>query len=59
MSYIWSPLFLVFAYAEYGSINYCGTMHLTGQMWFMWLMMGLASSKVYIDLIKSKLNGSQ
>lgn len=55
MSYIWMPLFLIFAFLEYGEINYCGTQRLTGQMWFMWLMMAIASSKSYIDFVKRKI----
>lgn len=58
MSYIWTPLFLIFAYIEYGKLNFCGSTTLTGQMWFMWFMMATASSKDYISLVKRKLNAN-
>lgn len=58
MNYLWTPLFLLFAFLEYGKMNLCGSSHVVGQMWFMWLMMGIASSKVYIDLIGKKINGN-
>ena len=45
MAYIWTPLFLVFAWIEFTSPTlFCGSLSLTGRMWFMWLMMGLAAS---------------
>lgn len=55
MKYFWSPLMLLFAYLEYGEPNICGSIHMTGQMWFMWLIMGLMSSKPYMDLIKREI----
>ena len=57
MNYIWTPLFLLLAFIEYDNLDFCGSLHLTGQMWFMWFMMGMASSKIYVELIRKKLNG--
>lgn len=56
MKWIWFPLFLIFAMVEY--IYYtpiCGSVFVTGTMWFMWLMMAVVSSKVYIE---KALNGN-
>lgn len=53
-SLIWAPLFLAFAIAEYITFvpYFCGSDYITGKMWFMWLMMALASSKGWIELWK-------
>jgi hypothetical protein len=49
--YVWTPLFLVFAIYEYfyGNSGFCGTTQVTGQMWFMWLMMAIAASSKYYE----------
>jgi len=52
-SFIWTPLFLLFAVVEYNNpISFCGSLTLSGQMWFMWSMMAAAASKQWIDLGK-------
>jgi len=61
IGYIWCPLFFLFGVYELFVSN--SLMHMmmghsssiTGQMWFMWLMMSLAASSRYIDIIETKL----
>jgi len=60
LSYVWTPLFLAFSLIEFNSpISFCGSMGLTGHMWFMWLMMSLSASGKYIELIENKIRSKQ
>ena len=45
--YVWPAIFLIFAIIEYlHSQPICGSTFVTGQMWFMWLCMSIASFKI-------------
>ena len=58
--YIWSPLFLTLFVIEYNSpMGFCGSLNISGQMWFMWLMMGLAASGKWLNLLEEKVRGKQ
>lgn len=47
---LWTPFFLCFAAYEYfNGVSFCGTMSITGQMWFMWLMMAITASGNYFN----------
>lgn len=37
--------------------QYCGAITLTSQMWFMWFVMSLASSSIYINFIRDLIAG--
>lgn len=47
MKNTWSLIFFIFAIIEYIYYNKisCGSEYVTGQMWFMWFCMSLASVK--------------
>lgn len=58
IGYIWTPLFLLFFLIEYNTpISFCGSMGITGKMWFMWLMMSLSASGKWIELIEKRIRG--
>lgn len=58
IGYIWTPIFLILFVIEYGSpIGFCGSLNISGQMWFMWLMMSLSASGKWIELIENKIRG--
>jgi len=65
IGYIWCPLFLGLSVFEFSAVD--AMMHmmmghsssLTGQMWFMWLMMSLSASGKYLDLIQDKFWSSK
>lgn len=45
--YFWPIVFFIFAVIEYNSKEVmCGSFSITGQMWFMWLVMAAASFKL-------------
>lgn len=56
MRYMLAVLFLMFAIIEYNyGTSFCSTSNLiTGNMWFMWLMMSLMCLDNFIKLIKKK-----
>lgn len=52
MRWLWCPLFLIFAIIEYfNQTSICGSSVITGQMWFMWFMMGIATSRLYFEKV--------
>lgn len=52
MKWLWFPIFLLFAIVEYFNQSpVCGSTTITGQMWFMWLMMSIASSGLYYQRV--------
>lgn len=59
LGYIWFPLFIVLSICEFFASDAMlhmmmgHSMTLTGQMWFMWLMMSLSASGRYVDLIQN------
>lgn len=61
IGYIWTPIFLAMFLYEYNThtINICGSMTTAGQMWFMWLMMGLSASGRWIDLVEKRIRGKK
>lgn len=56
INFAWMPLFGIFASIEYQNVFMCGSRYVTGSMWFMWLMMSLASSRPYIKILVDKLH---
>jgi len=50
IGFMWTPLFFAMFFYEYFApgMAMCGSMTLTGQMWFMWFMMSLSASGKYI-----------
>jgi len=65
IGYIWSPLFLLLGLYELfvsESLMHMMMGHsssITGQMWFMWLMMSLSASGRYIDMCFCSSNCSK
>lgn len=50
MKWLWCPLLLLFAFIEFfNNYGMCGSRYITGQMWFMWLIMSAMTSKVYLE----------
>lgn len=48
MKYVWTPLLLIFAIVEYITHSpLCGSSYITGEMWFMWIIMAAMMSSVY------------
>jgi len=48
MKFFWAIIFFIFGTIEYISSNKltCGSDFFTGQMWFMWFFMSMASMKL-------------
>ena len=57
MKCIFAPIFLMLTWLEYNSSTLCGSNNITGQMWFMWLMMAFMCSECYVELIVRKIKG--
>ena len=58
LNYIWSPLFFILFLIEYNSpIGFCGSLNISGQMWFMWLMMSFSASGKWLSLIEKTIRG--
>lgn len=58
IGYIWTPIFLILSVVEFNSpTGFCGSLNITGQMWFMWLLMALSASGKWIDLIEKRIRG--
>lgn len=59
--FIWFPLFFILFVYEYFApgLTMCGSMTVTGQMWFMWLMMSLSASGKYIELIENMMDNKK
>lgn len=52
MKWLWTPLLLCFAVFEYVNLSpVCGSGQVTGQMWFMWLVMSIMSSRLYYEKV--------
>lgn len=52
MRYVFTPLFLLFAFIEYGTTTFCGGYSIVGTMWFMWIMMALMCCECYVEKIR-------
>lgn len=60
IGYIWTPIFLILFAIEYNSpIGFCGSLNISGQMWFMWLMMSLSASGKWIELAETIIRGKK
>lgn len=62
IGFVWTPLFFMMFLYEYfaPTINICGSVgNITGQMWFMWFMMGLSSSGKYVEWIEKTMESKK
>jgi len=57
IKFIWTPLFFIMFIYEYFApgMVLCGSMALTGQMWFMWFIMSLSACGAYVELLERAL----